>query len=188
MNILEHKKEQHNIKSVAQIKRYKQAYLKISICTTIFLLFFSCGNNMMQTSELIQTENNLKDSTKNNMEFREFWRKFRSLIIDSTQVPINQLFKVPFIIKGFEDTDPKITLNDFDSINSIFTTFLHQDNISNDSFTSHYQLIKSIVTIENHKEYPSTGKNMSIENMDFNNTKSGWRLCRIYMNTKDYKK
>ena len=170
-----------------------KTYYKINFSIIALLLLCSCKNNSdenkisSQESNEVQLENTKKDTTINSENFQIFWNEFRHLINDTNSASLVEIFQIPFIINGYEDSDPQLKLSDSDSINKIFKDFLKEEMLSYDSISTHLQLINSLNNLEDFPGYSAYENNRRIENMEFVKNEIGWRLSRIYMNTKEMK-
>ncbi|WEK18860.1 MAG: hypothetical protein P0Y49_18965 [Candidatus Pedobacter colombiensis] len=167
--------------------------LKITISIVCIIMLHSCGNRI--ENNVSSREGGIfpaKKANENHFEdtqnFQLFWNGFRKAISSKNAKNITEFISIPFEVKGFEDRDPQFVISDKDSINKVFGKFLSEESIMyHDSIVTHFQLTQKIADIGTYAEYSDYDNNKRIENMEFSRNANGWKLYRVYMNTKKNK-
>lgn len=166
--------------------------IKIVIGVCLGLLFQSCDNNVVTQNSLNEsaaknTKDLAIDSMKNYGEFQSFWKKYREAIMDSNYTEIKEMTQIPLIIKGYEDNDPIIKIN-AKSFIKLFNDFLKEVKVYyKDSTISRIEFIKKLNDPKEYNGYTESKNWRAIENMEFIKTERGWKLSKIYMDTKGIK-
>lgn len=122
---------------------------------------------------------------KSTSDFKTYWIYFRNNIVYFNNDSVKDLIDVPFEIRGYEDIDPIINVYDKDSAINFLNKFLDVENTTYKNIKTHREFIRELSHIEIYDT--SLTNNITeerIENMEFDKTKNGWKLSRIYMDTK----
>lgn len=139
------------------------------------------NTDTLTSKQIIVESDTLIDS----QNFQNFWLGFKKIILSKESKGINEVIDLPFEIYGFEDSDPRIKLSDVDSVNAVFNRFLLDSNVSYPNINNHFELIYNITQLEAFPGYAASENWRRIEQMEFRNNGNGWRLSRIYLNTKE---
>lgn len=170
--------------------------LKLTVVApALITLLYSCNGNTTDTksnvvTDTIKTEQKTveRDTLIDSQNFQNFWLGFRKIILSKEPKGIDEVVDIPFEVYGFEDSDPRIKLSDTDSINTVFKKFLSESNVSYPNINNHFELINNITQLEAFPGYAASENWRRIEQMEFMNKGNGWKLSRVYLDTKELKK
>lgn len=130
----------------------------------------------------------LADNNVDSLKFSSFWEQFRMAIVNSNYEELKRMTRFPLILEGFEDSDPVVKTND-DSFKEIFEYYLdHQTIYYKDSSYAKRDLFWNLTSLTNFKDYFESDSLASVEYLNFTKTGSGWKLSKIYINTKEINK
>ena len=168
--------------------------IRSTVITALIILLYSCNRNTTETKNNIVADTVKsaqktveRDTLIDSQNFQNFWLGFRKVILSKESKGINEVVDIPFEAYGFEDSDPRIKLSDADSINIVFKKFLSESNVSYPNINNHLELINNITQLEAFPGYAASENWRRIEQMEFMNDGNGWRLSRIYLDTKGFK-
>ncbi|WP_345237482.1 hypothetical protein [Hymenobacter saemangeumensis] len=116
-------------------------------------------------------------------QFPEFWKDFRTAVINKDYSTIYKLTQFPFETRGPMDSDPLVKY-DKAEFPKVFQTFLDEpvsdiDSTGKDIKTTQLGIIRHTIVPGRH--YTLNGDWARVGNLEFNKGSNGWRLTFAYL-------
>lgn len=156
--------------------------MRITFLLAITFLLYACNGNQTNDKEKPAKENIGVDSTKDtggkikdSSDFLEYWKDFRTAVLNSDTVKLASLTEFPVEGRGPLDSDPTIKYSK-KKFNLLFNLFLSQ--LSGDgTSTTEFDIIKA-TEIPNEKVIKDQ---VRVSNMVFFKRRGGWNLNFLYL-------
>lgn len=163
----------------------------------VFCLAISCVSKTRVQNDLGYVQNEYKYTNNdsvglngNNLncppdsihdDFPEFWNIFRNQILSKDSLNLYGNIHFPLLAFGYEDDDPVYVVSRAD-INWFLTVFLTENGYDNT------EQIKDITCVTKIPWYRANQEEQSVGQMTFMKYSGEWKLCTIYINTKNIPK
>lgn len=170
-----------------------KTYLKDFILLIAFTPLICCNSESNELNKspniLYANQKEMKtDPSIGTVNFFPFWEQFRMAIVNSNYEELKHMTHFPLILQGYEDSDPVLSAND-DSFKEIFEYYLkHQTIYYKDSSFAKMDFFKNLNSLKDFNDYFEKDSVASVEYLNFTRTSDGWKLSKIYLDTKGLNK
>lgn len=161
-----------------------------SISAFILVVIIGCSNSKVNDKSVRTASYSKTQSVTVENDPQQFYIQFQKSLIDFDTINLIKMTVFPLKVWGFEDQDPKITINQnqfASKLKEIISHSVDYDLEKNESITT-LDLFRANESINNIGGINQEENAFTIGVLDFEKVNGEWKLIRIYADTKPISK